>query len=206
MISAFELKWVFAFEPDDVARAKAEILLEPYLGKVVSLSSLGLSDITGEARLTKNVSFGDGSSQVRKISSDILDEMSSISLTRLDDVKIDRDSGGLLWLDVEGHAVQALAGAVATLPAIDIAKIEIQMHDMSETRKSDAFKVIEICQNAGLMPIYFPMYPGYFGDIVFIRAEKLSHLHRFFAFTSFILFQILHKGIYPRIGKPSVST
>ena len=205
MINAFNLKRVFAFEPDDAARAKAQILLEPYLGKVVSLSPLGLSDITGDANLAKNVSFGDGSSQVRKKSTDIVGEMSSISLTRLDDLRIDVDSGGLLWLDVEGHAVQALTGAIATLRAIDIAKIEIQMHDMSETRKSDAFDVIEICRDAGLMPVYFPIYPGYFGDIVFIRAEKLSRLLQFFAFINFILFQVLHKSIYPRIGKPSVS-
>ena len=51
---------------------------------------------------------------------------------------------GLLWLDVEGHAVQALSGATKTLRKITLAKIEIQMHDMSLGRNADLFSVIKI--------------------------------------------------------------
>ena len=205
MIQTLGLEQVFAFEPDVIAREKAKKLLEPFLGTVVTLSHFGLSDISGRAELAKNVSFGDGSSQVRKIASSTPGEMSSISLMRLDDVKINRDSGGLLWLDVEGHAVQALAGAKSTLRRIDVAKIEIQMHYMSSTRIRDAFDVIQICRDAGLVPVYFPLYPGFFGDIVFIRRTRLKYVYRFFAIVNHSMFLILHKFVYPIVGKPSAN-
>lgn len=202
MINSLNLEKVFAFEPDDLARAKAQTLLEPFLEKIVSLSPLGLSDVSGEAKLAKNVSFGDGSSQVRKLSTDVFGEMSSVWLTRLDDLKIEQGSGGLLWLDVEGHAVQALTGAVKTLQAIDFAKIEVQMYNMSETRKRDAFEVIAICRKVGLIPVYFPVYPGFFGDIIFIRDRKLRFLNRVIAHFNFFAFLFVHRIIYPLLGKP----
>ena len=203
MINSLNLEKVFAFEPDDIARAKAHTLLEPFLGKVVFLSPLGLSDVSGEAKLAKNVSFGDGSSQVLKDSKKTTSEMSLISLTRLDDFGIDKNSGGLLWLDVEGHAVQALTGGIKTLSSIDCAKIEIQMHAMSETRKADAFEVINICQSVGLVPVYLPVHPGFFGDIIFIRKTRLNAGYRFFGRFNFFIFSLLHKCIYPILSKPS---
>jgi hypothetical protein len=203
MIKSLGLEQVFAFEPDEVARGKAYTLLEPFLGKTVSISPLGLSDTGGQGSLRKNLSFGDGSSQVLKASMNITSEMSAIGLIRLDDFGIDKKSGGLLWLDVEGHAVQALTGAVNTLKSIDCAKIEIQMHAMSETRKADAFEVIDICRNAGLMPLYFPVHPGFFGDIFFARKSKLSAGLRVFGYINFFIFSVVHKIVYPILGKPS---
>jgi FkbM family methyltransferase len=202
MLEKINLKKLYAFEPDSAAREKAEALLFPKYTGVVELSPKGLSSSAGPATLEDNGAPGGGQSQVvRMPKAD--SPKKQVQLIRLDDVSAFLNSGGgLLWLDVEGHATDVLKGAQKTLLAITIAKIEVQLHDMGLGRPQDAFQVVRILKAAGLIPVHAPIHPGYFGDIIFVRQ---THLH----FSSIIkskllvlLFSILHNYIYPLLKKP----
>jgi hypothetical protein len=105
-------------------------------------------------------------------------------------------------LDVEGHAVSALSGMRETLQQVIIAKIEIQMHDMSLRKKSDYRKVLTILQNVELFPISTPIHPGYFGDMIFVRKDALSISMRLKSLLLRKQMIFLHTFLYPLLRKP----
>ena len=193
---------IYAFEPDSKARLKAEKKLIRFIPKQISISPYALSNCRGEAFLvfegvsTDGTQAGSGATRIAKkgkkaVQTRMLDEMLPNQLRR-----------GLLWLDVEGHAVQALSGATKTLRKIIIAKIEIQMHDMGPGRNADLFSVLQIMKRSGLIPIYGPLHPGYFGDVIFIQSHKSGLKLKIKSFLIKIQFRILHKIIYPALNKP----
>jgi FkbM family methyltransferase len=202
MIEKLGLEKLYAFEPDAEARAKAETLLFPKYTDVVELSPKGLSSSDGMAQLEDNGNPGGGISQVVKtVKSNAPEKL--IHLIRLDDLGVFQNfRGGLLWLDVEGHATEVLKGARETLLSITIAKIEVQLHDMGFGRAKDAFQVVSILKTAGLIPIYLPIHPGYFGDIIFVRKTNLSHFLILKSQLKVLLFTSLHNYIYPLLKKP----
>lgn len=205
LIEEFGMSKVFAFEPDEVARSRAAIELSSYLNSVVDLSSAGLSDVTQKGYLRPSAELGDGSSQVSVEAGNELN-VTTIDLVRLDDINVSSSSNGLYWLDVEGHALEALIGSANTLRAIDVAKIEVQMHQMGAYRRADALAVIRSCRRAGLIPLWMPIHPGYFGDIYFFRKSKLSNYQVFKSFLKFGIFFFLHRFVYPVLGKPKTNT
>lgn len=144
----------------------------------------------------ENDKKGNGTSTISDNGSEI------VEVIRLDEFLTLPTSGGLLWLDVEGHATKALGGMKKTLNGIDLAKIEIQMHQMSEDRPQDFVKVIKIMREAGLIPINGPIHPGYFGDLYFVRTQSVSLIGRILSLMLRCQMQLLHRLIYPLLGKP----
>lgn len=193
---------VYAFEPDSKARLAARKKLSEFIPKQILISPFALSDHNGKAFLVfegvgmDGAKSGSGSSRVSKKGSE------AIQLRTLDNVLPDKLRKGLLWLDVEGHAVQVLTGATSTLKKIVLAKIEIQMHDMGIGRKADLFTVIKIMKQAELIPIYAPLNPGYFGDIIFVNRTQINNKNKFRSVLILLQLYFLHKIIYPTLNKP----
>lgn len=193
---------VYAFEPDSKARLAARKKLSAYIPKQILISSFALSDHNGKAFLVfegvgmDGAKSGSGSSRVSKQGSQ------AIQLRTLDNVLPDKLRKGLLWLDVEGHAVQVLKGATKTLKKIVLAKIEIQMHDMGTGRKADLFAVVNIMKQADLIPIYGPLNPGYFGDIIFVHRDLINRKNKIKSVLILLQLYFLHSIVYPTLNKP----
>jgi FkbM family methyltransferase len=186
-----------AFEPDSKSRLKAELKIAESKARNVKVSSFGLSN-SNETKYLTYVNFekGSGTSTISNSGND------AIETVRLDDFKNFPTHSGLLWLDVEGHAVEALQGMSATLKGVDLAKIEIQMHEKNKLRPKDYNLVLERMNVAGLIPVYAPLNPGYFGDIYFIRKSYATFRIRLRSKFIILQMHILHGILYPLLGKP----
>jgi len=103
---------------------------------------------------------------------------------------------------VEGHALSALQGAVASLHNFSAAKIEVQMHSISETKMKDFHEVIKIMKIEHLNVLRAPLHPGFSGDIVFIRRDYLTNRQIITSRILEFLMVVLHNLIYPALGKP----
>jgi len=197
LIRDFPKSNIFAFEPDPISRAIAE---EKYLklgNSGLELYPFGLSDENSQKFLDYvDNQRGSGTTSLAEWGTE------SVKTVALDKFRKLPSSGGLLWLDVEGHAVKALLGMQKTLKGVDIAKVEVQMHQKSEQRKQDYGYVMDIMAQAGLIPIKAPLHPGYFGDIYFVRKGfvNIATLIR----SKLLTFQMrmLHNHVYPILNKP----
>lgn len=189
---------IYAFEPDPVARKKAQERFSQSKSTKIELHEYGLSDVNSTTFLNFSSGVaGTGSSEISAHGP------ISIETRKLDSfLKFDSSSEGLLWLDVEGHAVNALSGMQEILKQVTIAKIEVQMHDMSLRKKSDYKEVLTILQKAGLCAISTPIHPGYFGDIIFVRKTVLSKSIRLISLLLRIQMTFLHAFLYPLLKKP----
>lgn len=127
---------------------------------------------------------------------------SSVEVRRLNDLNLNLSYGGMLWLDVEGHAVQALRGASDCLDKLAVAKVEIQMHKMSDARKADYFEVNKIMLSHGLIPVRVPIYPGFFGDVIYVNMKELTFVDRLWSTALIFQMKVLHGFVYPLLGKP----
>jgi FkbM family methyltransferase len=188
---------IYAFEPDPSAFARAQALFERSLNNV-SLFPFGLSD-------ENRVLYFKFPNDIKGTGLTILSTEGdvSVSVKRFDDVVQDLNFGGFLWLDVEGHATKALQGAGNMLPLLSLAKIEVQMHDMNDLRREDFFEVCRMMKVAGLRPLYAPIHPGYFGDVVFVHKRLLTRIQNLYSRFLYLQMFLLHKIVYPRLGKPS---
>jgi FkbM family methyltransferase len=197
LIKHFSAAQVYAFEPDPKAREKAESRFKEIRSNTIQLFPYGLSDQQDSQFLNYvNDEKGTGTTSISTKGSE------SVELIALDEFVSLPVKSGLLWLDVEGHAVKALKGMEQTLKGIDLAKIEIQMHQKSEQRPQDFEEVIKIMNHAGLIPIYGPIHPGYFGDIYFARSQSISFNGKIKSFLIRLQMWLLHKHIYPLLNKP----
>jgi hypothetical protein len=88
---------------------------------------------------------------------------------------------------------------------LSVAKVEVQMHEMHEARKSDLFEVIQLLKFIGLTPIKAPLHPGYFGDLLFVKRSELGICLKFWSFVLQGQLVFLHKYLYPLLRKPSNS-
>ena len=107
----------------------------------------------------------------------------------------------LLWLDVEGHTLQALQGMQRALSNVVLAKIEVQLHTRNEDFKKDLFEVMKIMKKASLIPIYGPIHPSYFGDVIFVHRENAPIKFKIRSKILITHFFLLHKVAYPALGK-----
>jgi hypothetical protein len=112
----------------------------------------------------------------------------------------------MLWLDVEGHAVQALTGASDYLSNLAVAKVEIQMHKMSDARLADYCEVNEIMLAHGLIPVRAPVYPGFFGDVIYLNKKESKFLDRIWSTALFFQMKLLHGFVFPVLGLPKSSS
>ena len=195
-LETFPEKSLFGFEPDPVAYELASARLLKY-GRRAKITKMALSDHVGEVSLVKSGTWGSGSTSVEPASK----KSELIRCDRLENVT-DPKGNGILWLDVEGHAVNVLSGAKNVLKSIVAAKIEVQMHDMYGLRKRDAWQVIKILEPYELLPLKLPIYPGFFGDILFIHSNFCSPDQKFYSKFAKIIFFLLHRVLFPLFRKP----
>lgn len=193
---------VYAFEPDSRVRVKAEKKLARFVPERLSISPYALSNFGGEAFLVYE-RFSSDRTQIASGATRISNQGDEVVETReLDKILTTQLQSGLLWLDVEGQSVQVLSGATKTLKKIVVAKIEIQMHYTGPGRNADLFHVIDIMKQSGLIPVYGPLHPGYFGDLIFIRSSAIGFRYKLKSFWINSQLLILHKLIYPCLNKP----
>jgi FkbM family methyltransferase len=187
-----------AFEPDQTARSRAEELFAAENLKNIELYPFGLSNADKKVFL-KYEAEGKGSGSTH-FSSEGED---SAKVCVFDNNFEILQKSGLLWLDVEGHAVQALEGMGQALKLILIARVEVQLHTRNKDFDQDFKSVIRLMKTASLIPIYGPVHPSYFGDIVFVRSSQLSFKDK--ARSKFLLFNMyfFHAFLFPLLGKPS---
>jgi FkbM family methyltransferase len=197
LLEEFPNATILAYEPDNQARVRAQTLFSEIASERIQLFDNAISNVN-EVRTLRYLDGipGTGSSEISD-GGDV-----SVNLRRLDDcIPAINGESGLLWLDVEGHAIQALQGMSMTLKKVKMAKIEIQMQKMSESRLKDYNEVIDLLRVEKLYPLFAPLHPGYFGDIVFVKREYLSALK--IIKSKFLIFQlkILHDFVYPALRK-----
>lgn len=193
----FKPKRYLAFEPDKTARISAEALLKKQNIHSVSIFDFGLSDKDSSGFLKYEAEgAGSGSSHF----GDTGDER--VSVKAFDEHFEINNHKALLWLDVEGHAQQVLSGMQIALKNVYCARVEVQLHTRNLDFKRDYRNVIKMMKKASLIPIYGPVYPGYFGDIVFIKSSHMSATDLVRSTILRLQFVIFHNGIYPLINRP----
>ena len=195
--NCFKPKTYLAFEPDTTARLKATALLAQHQMHSIQVLDFGLSDKDSSGYLKYEAEgAGSGSSHF----GDIGEEFVSV---RAFDKHFDiGNHNALLWLDVEGHTSQVLSGMKNALDNVVLARIEVQLHTRSPNFKQDYEHVIQLMKKASLIPIYGPIYPGYFGDLLFIKSTEASILDQIRSRVLKIHLFLLHQVIYPTLGKP----
>lgn len=199
--NAFKPLRYLAFEPDEVARSKAALLFQMLNLQKIELSPLGLSNINGVAFLNYEASGkGSGSTHISSSGQD------SVKICKFDDHFQVKEKAGLLWLDVEGHALQALEGMRGILSSIVIARIEVQLHTRRDGFEQDFKEVIRIMKRYSLVPIYGPIHPSHFGDIIFALDSLLPFKDKVRSKCLMVSLNALHLFLYPLLHKPSRDT
>jgi len=190
---------IVAFEPDSKIRnIAAELFLHHKL--IVDLYEFALSDFNS----TQYLNFMDG---IEGSGSTFVAQTGStpVQVVTLDSLNLNLDGGGLLWLDVEGHAVHALDGGSSTLRGLRVAKIEVQMHEMHLDRRADLFDVLKRMKSLSLAPVRAPLHPGFFGDVLFVHRTDMKIQQKIWSSILTAQLFIVHTLIYPLLNKPSKS-
>lgn len=186
-----------AFEPDPVAFERAKNRIQSQSLKVIELYNYGLSNANENAFLLYEAEGkGSGSTHLGPIGED------PAELRVFDDNFNLKNENGLLWLDVEGHSIPALEGMSKILENLSLARIEVQLHTRSEYFKSDYKAIIRMMKKAGLEAIYGPIYPGFFGDIIFLNIKHMNLREKIQSKILLIHMIVLHQIVYPLIRKP----
>ncbi len=201
------IKILYTFEPDPVASIAAQKKFNQTKANIYFSSSALWSKQGFVEMYSPNGIIGDGSSIFQFLESEQVANSECRSFfpcTTLDkEIKpISRD--GLLWLDVEGAPQHVLLGGTEVLKNIVIAQIEIEMHKMSEFRDETFTRVHELMINSNFKLIKAPLHPGFFGDVIYLRKDIMSEYEIFKSDCLTTLTKILHKIIYPLLGKPKV--
>ena len=200
-LRTFEGKILYGFEPDPVAFNSSSNRLKKFVN--AKLANVALSNHSGTVALVKSGEFGSGSTSVTAGESSTTSQSDNLYIKcEPMDEAISINGRGMLWLDVVGHAVQVLQGATQTLNSIIAAKIEVQMHDMYGLRKRDAWSVISLLKSHNLIPLRFPIYPGFFGDILFVRNSECTFLEKLQSRIYSLVFSFLHRLVYRILQKP----
>lgn len=198
LIHFFEPIRYLAFEPDETARNQAQLTFTLNNLNKIELYPYGLSNVTTTKFLKYEAEGkGSGSTHFTDLGED------QVEIQVFDDHYTVKEHSGLLWLDVEGHAVEALEGMTFNLQKIVIAKIEVQLHTRSRDFRQDFVEVVQIMKRMSLVPVYGPIYPGYFGDIIFINFNLLRIKDKLRSKILWTLLKFLHLHFYPKLKKPS---
>ena len=199
------MKLVYAFEPDKVAGAVAKEKFRDYKN-LVKFSPKALWSKQGSVEMrSPSGNAGDGNSIFsfhEEINSILEDSENVLACTAIDAEILPVSNNGMLWLDVEGVPHIVLEGAKSTLDFISIAQIEVEMHKMSEYRGASFVKVHKIMKMANFELYRAPLHPGYFGDVIYIKRNKLSFVKIISSRILVIFMFALHGLIYPVLGKP----
>jgi len=195
----FQPKKYFAFEPDEVARRKAQLILLDLNSYNVELSHKGLSNAES-SKFLKYAAEGKGSGSTSLTDSGEV----TVDVCRFDDEYEITWDNGLLWLDVEGHTVQALEGMHSALEKVVLARVEVQLHTRGIGFTQDFTQVVNIMKSVGLAPLFGPIHPGYFGDIIFVKRERLSNRDKIRSSVLKFAMYFFHLHCYPFLKKPAI--
>jgi FkbM family methyltransferase len=170
---------IYAFEPDPKAFSACQVATSSYKGKI-NLWPFCLSDSLGMRFLSYGSEPGDGNSAVHNKSSIDGPEIRSVTLEWLFKNFVDSSHvrDGLLWLDVEGHAVPILQGAKGRLLPVKFAHIEVEFKDHGVFRMSNWKEVIALMKVMGYYLYMADMHPGNFGNYFFVHKNYLSSAAR----------------------------
>ena len=198
LFKSFNPNRYLAFEPDETARVKALQRFKSTGTNIIEMYPFGLSN-HNFMKFLKYEAEGKGSG-----STHLADEGDDVIAVKVfDELVTVEEESGLLWLDVEGHALQALQGMSNALQRIVIARVEVQLHTRNSDFVRDFSAVILLMKKFDLLPIFGPVYPGYFGDIIFLRKEFLRPHDKFRSRVLKFQMELLHLGLYPIIKKPT---
>lgn len=199
LLKTFDVNHYFAFEPDPAAFAFADAKLSEERSKHnLMLLPIALSDRKHIIKMVSPKGFGLGISQ---ITNDPHSQGVLIQSDLLDNYLASMNNNGLLWLDVEGHSISALNGSIRNLNKFVICKIEAQTHTIDSRKEQDAFRVHKLMRKNFLL-IRAPLYPGYFGDLVYLRKDQASMVPWISSKALTVVFYALHRIIYPLLKKP----
>ncbi len=196
LVGYFDPIRYLAFEPDETARYQAEQLFarSSRLNQV-ELYSYGLSNLDSKMYL-KYVAEGKGSGSTHF--ADTGEDV--VEIKAFDEHFTVMEHRGLLWLDVEGHTRQALEGMALSLEKFVIARVEVQLHTRNKFFVQDFKEVVQSLRKVSLVPVYGPIYPGYFGDIIFIKLNLLTLKDRLRSRILWMLMKFLHLYLYPKLN------
>lgn len=194
---------IYAFEPDPIAAAIAQAKFNKLSG-LVKLLPFALWSTPGFVEMLSPTGLlGDGNSIFRFHGKfEESQNLNAIPCTTLD-LEINANSGnGLLWLDVEGVPHFVLEGSIETLKCVVIAQIEVEMHKMSDYRNESFTEVHKIMRRSNFKLYKAALHPGFFGDVIYLKADKLSKQERLICVLLTLLVKFLHSAIYPIMNKP----
>jgi FkbM family methyltransferase len=190
---------VYAYEPDPIARAIAIKRVSGSLqGEKVEIYPYALVEKKQTLTLLSNGGqLGTGSSQVLEPSKIEKESSYSIEGRRLDEVLIPHNNQGLLWLDVEGGALDAIEGARGLMNQFRLIQIEVEFQNMWGRRKKNYKDVIRFLNKQDFLLMYAPVSPGLFGDLTFVRREEASFMEKVRSLGLRIVLTLLHSIIFP---------
>jgi FkbM family methyltransferase len=190
---------IYAFEPDSVARQKALVNCSNNIESgEVEIFPFALVRVSQEYEVLGNAGeLGTGSSQVVEKTNPSNHIEHIIQGKRLDEVLNPEYGDGLLWLDVEGGALEALEGAKSILNRFAIIQVEVEFQDMWGRRKRNFDSVIALLEYHGFTLLNAAIYPGLFGDLLFVRRTGATTQQRLRSVALKGILSLLHKGIYP---------
>ena len=196
----FKPERYLAFEPDEAARTQAELAFKLSKVETIELHPFGLSNVNAKKYLKYEAEGkGSGSTHFADTGEDV------VEIRVFDDHFTVHQQSGLLWLDVEGHTLQALDGMAVSLQQIVIARVEVQLHTRNKDFFQDFLEVTQVMLKMSLVPVYGPIYPGYFGDIIFVDSNLLKTKDKLRSKILWLLMKFLHLHFYPKINKPSLT-
>ncbi|NBW95145.1 MAG: FkbM family methyltransferase [Planctomycetia bacterium] len=178
---------IVAFEPDP--RAFAAYQRRFSTDAKVRVHNVALSNERRQAtfRLAQNTVYSTleeyAATQAER--SILMSDECVVSVESLDSFGLDaqRYDTVVLKIDVQGHEVEALAGAVATLPGVDVVLAELSFAGEYEKKVPSFAPACKILCDAGLYPAIFQCYGRELGpyaferDVVFARQERLDRIY-----------------------------
>jgi FkbM family methyltransferase len=195
-----QISHAYLFEPDSDARAELIARVKKFEGKV-SISKQALSDSMATKNFHYPKAFGTASGSSRLNDGSDYEFLSKVSTVRLDDFlegngtyqKKDLQRG-IYWLDVEGHAYEALKGSTNFLNKCVLLKVEVEYtKNLPEWSHSNFFKIIVLLYFSGFRIYQSDLQPTSRGDVIFVRKE----LMRFRDVHVSVFAVALHTCVYP---------
>jgi len=178
---------IVAFEPDPRAYAAYAARFRAAPG--VTVHNFALSDVRGEAvfRMAEESVYStlEAYAPTQDERHIRLADACNVPLAPLDSIAIDLSGYEtvVLKIDVQGHEIEVLRGAVETLRSVDVVIGELAFAGEYEGKPPSFAAACGLFNEAGLYPAIFQCYGRQLGpyaferDVVFVRQERLNRMY-----------------------------